>query len=95
MKESDSPQLIAKCSNLQRYSQWYAEGHQFNTVFDLFSPLDLDWEIRLFGFHFGHGVPRQVYISHTFLVIPYWSIVIPLTLLSAWLLFSKPRAKKA
>lgn len=25
---------------------------------------------------------------------PYWSIVIPLTLLSAWLLLSKPRAKK-
>jgi hypothetical protein len=28
-----------------------------------------------------------------FLVLPYWSIVIPLTLLSAWLLLSKPRAK--
>lgn len=26
-------------------------------------------------------------------IIPYWSIVIPLTLLSAWLLLSKPRAK--
>lgn len=25
--------------------------------------------------------------------IPYWSFVIPLTLLSAWLLLSKPRAK--
>jgi hypothetical protein len=27
-------------------------------------------------------------------LIPYWSIVIPLTLLSAWLLISKPRVKK-
>lgn len=26
-----------------------------------------------------------------FLLIPFWSIVLPLTLLSAWLLFSKPR----
>lgn len=26
--------------------------------------------------------------------IPYWSIVIPLTLFSAWLLFSRPRAKR-
>jgi len=28
---------------------------------------------------------------HTIWIIPYWSIVIPLTLLSAWLLLSKPR----
>jgi hypothetical protein len=27
-------------------------------------------------------------------ILPYWSIVIPLTLLSAWLLFSKPRTKR-
>lgn len=27
-------------------------------------------------------------------VVPYWSIVIPLTLLSAWLLLSKPRVAK-
>ena len=27
-------------------------------------------------------------------VLPYWSIVIPLTLLSAWLLLSKPRVAK-
>ena len=27
--------------------------------------------------------------------IPYWSIVVPLTLLAAWLLLSKPRVKSA
>ncbi len=27
--------------------------------------------------------------------IPYWSIVVPLTLLSTWLMLSRPRAKKA
>ena len=32
--------------------------------------------------------------NEQFLLIPYWSIVIPLTLLSAWLLLSKPGAKR-
>lgn len=27
-------------------------------------------------------------------LIPYWAVVLPLTLVSAWLLFSKPRANK-
>ncbi|WP_157605387.1 hypothetical protein [Schlesneria paludicola] len=27
------------------------------------------------------------------LFVPYWSIVLPLTLLSAWLLLGQPRAK--
>jgi hypothetical protein len=41
------------------------------------------------------GVPDDHY-SKFMLVVPYWSIVIPLTLLSAWLLLGKPRqAKKA
>ena len=30
-----------------------------------------------------------------FLVIPYWSLVLPLTLLSAWLILVKPRKAKA
>ena len=30
-----------------------------------------------------------------FRILPYWSLVIPLTLLSAWLLLSKPRQKPA
>ena len=30
----------------------------------------------------------------TFIVVPYWSIVLPLTSLSAWLLLSKPRPTK-
>lgn len=34
-------------------------------------------------------------IGAKFTLIPYWSIVIPLTLLSAWLLISNPRKRKA
>lgn len=33
-------------------------------------------------------------IEITFLSIPYWSIVVPLTLISVWLLLSRPRPQK-
>lgn len=48
-----------------------------------------DWLIDIWGFYIGAGLDRQIIVE-----VPYWSIVIPLTLLSAWLLLSKPRAKK-
>jgi len=38
--------------------------------------------------------PVDVPSYRMFLSIPYWSIVIPMTLLSAWLLLSKPRVAK-
>ena len=57
-----------------------------------------EWQWDFFGFHFGEGtnpvLPR--YREHYWMV-PYWSITIPLTLLSCWLLLSKPpklRSKK-
>ncbi len=37
------------------------------------------------------GPPISVH--QTIAQVPYWSIVIPLTLLSAWLLLSRPRVK--
>lgn len=46
----------------------------------------LAWGFRCNSFDGGNG---EVGCS-----IPYWSIVIPLTLLSAWLLLSKPRVRK-
>lgn len=70
------------------------------------SPLtdtEISWSCRSCGF--GHGKRTNVTSEHpdgqfsvnvdfTFLTIPYWSIVIPLTLLSAYLLLSKPRVAK-
>ncbi len=34
---------------------------------------------------------RKAYV----LIVPYWSLVLPLTLLSAWLILAKPRKAKA
>ena len=53
---------------------------------------DLEWQCPScgFGFHTRGQPDLQATIWH----VPYWSIVIPLTLLSAYLLFRKPRTPK-
>ena len=60
------------------------------------SPRDQEWEwrVKLFGFDFGRTriKNRQNDIQLTLGVIPLWSIVLPLTGLSAWLLLWKPKA---
>ena len=55
--------------------------------------IEWKWQWRQFGFHFGKGLlfansQWPVGVS----AIPHRSLVIPLSLLSAWLLLSKPRA---
>ena len=49
------------------------------------------WHWRFFGFAYGfqHADREQAILC----IIPYWSIVIPLTLVSAYLLLSKPRTQ--
>lgn len=37
---------------------------------------------------------QEIMAEGTGVTLPYWSIVVPLTLLSAWLLLSKPRPPK-
>jgi hypothetical protein len=48
------------------------------------------------GFRFAdfYDDNPNIGIRLTYRIIPHWSIVIPLTLLSAWLLLSKPRCPK-
>ena len=69
------------------------------------NPSNLDhWSFRRFGFGYnerysGWGGSRgdetfQTTLTRQIWRVPYWSIVIPLTLTSAWLLLSKPRANK-
>lgn len=53
----------------------------------------LPWQWERFGFGTITFEAVSVY-RLTALKIPYWSLVIPLTLLSAWLLLSKSRAGK-
>lgn len=55
-------------------------------------PIVIDWRWQSSGFDFGtfHDADQPEY-QVKFWTIPYWSIVIPLTLISLWLLLPKPR----
>lgn len=62
-------------------SRWESLSETFRIVFE--------WEWHFLGLGkgaFGDDPP--------YWFVPYWSVVTPLTLLSAWLLLSKPRARK-
>lgn len=52
-----------------------------------------NWRFRLLGFRVGEFENSEYGFSQTYVSVPYWSIVIPLTLLSAYLLISKLRQK--
>jgi len=55
----------------------------------LFNNPALEWKWS--GFGFGSGATKGAPL-HSLVAVPYWSIVIPLTLISAYLLLSKPRS---
>jgi hypothetical protein len=93
---SSSGSLAWRWANLNlspgeaRYPKWIVEPR--NTWFYL-SDDSVTWHLR--GLGFGIGIRTQEDGSYsTFKVIPYWAIVVPLTLLSAWLMLSKPRLAK-
>ena len=50
------------------------------------------WKWRIMGF--GDGEFSIFGVKIRVILFPYWSIVLPPTLLSAWLLLSKPRVAK-
>lgn len=52
------------------------------------------WMMNNYGFEIGGVADRKFPLQVFMICVPYWSIVIPLTLLSAWLLLSKPRPAK-
>lgn len=59
---------------------------------ELWQHLNVKWRADFFGFHFGAaqnttGTIRTIELW----IIPYWSIAVPLTLLTAYLLFTNPR----
>ena len=51
------------------------------------------WTIKNYGFEIGGVVDAKFPLDVFIVTVPYWSIVLPLTLLSAWLLLSKRRQK--
>lgn len=54
----------------------------------------IDWRWRACGFDFGewHSKQKDTFRSYYWL-IPYWSLVLPLTLLSAYLILWNPRKR--
>jgi hypothetical protein len=55
-------------------------------------PITIDWRRRFFGFDFGEWhIERGGDNRFTFGIVPFWSIVLPLTALSAFLLIPKPK----
>ena len=52
--------------------------------------LYVTWHLDVSGFRYGRYIPTGTFKA-TCLVIPYWSLVIPLTFLSAYLLLKKPQ----
>ena len=61
--------------------------------YDFFRAPNPDWKWRteFCGFEFGQFIPKGPPWSESIWLVPYWSITVPLTLLSAFLLLSKPR----
>jgi len=54
----------------------------------------INWQYEFAGFHISdsgkiEGLPQGIKIRSIRCIVPYWSIVIPLTLLSAWLLLRR------
>ena len=56
---------------------------------------DFVWRWSFGGFVLGEYGAGPDSFSFSFIVVPYWSFVLPLTLLSAWLLLIKPRPAKS
>ena len=52
------------------------------------------WQLQFGGFGIGEGLWGLRYSSVYFVLIPYWLLVLPLTLLSAWLILGKSRKVK-
>ena len=70
-----------------RYPKWNTSSEHPELFHSQFK-----WRWRVCGFGIGDfDVERHEGSWETCAIIPYWSIVIPLTVLSAWLLLSKSR----
>lgn len=74
------------------------EGRDF--YFEMKNTLEnVQWKWKSFGIGIGcceqSHLPRHTNSLITVMMVTYWSVVIPLTLLPAWLLLSKPRLAKA
>lgn len=63
------------------------DSRQVEELSEIYAESDMSWRFgwRYFGVHYSQ---RQ---GATFCIFPYWSVTIPLTLISLWLLITKSR----
>jgi hypothetical protein len=74
-------------------SYWIVAPHQYHQ--DMSEGLkDIKWYWRISNFGIGSSSRSNQLIDEV-VVMPYWSVVIPMTAISAWLLLSKPQTKIA
>lgn len=59
--------------------------------FGAFYQVDVIRDLKWCGFRYRDGELISSHFPSQLLIAPYWSLVIPLTVASAWLLLSKPR----
>jgi hypothetical protein len=74
------------------FPSWHSSALDFSIVDDVSEhPV---WRWRFLGFEAGEFTTQMTGDSShgSFCSIPYWSVTVPLTLVSLWLLLSKPRS---
>lgn len=57
----------------------------------LLENIDTDWSWRCCGFYFATGIERTIRLPVTARIVPYWCIILPLSVVSAFLLIKQPR----
>ena len=82
------------------FSKWYLQSNKRATpppeAPDFEFAANPDIVLTSYGFYYAvlFSKNQNPPLVKSTWIIPYWSIILPLTLLSAWLLLSKPRVKK-
>lgn len=74
-----------------RFEWFYAD---LGASSQLYSKHMVRWDLNRFGFRAGMDRAAASTIENRIWIVPHWSIVLPLTLLAAWLLLRKPRATR-
>ena len=72
---------------------WGLDDNGYRKPYDPMNDYNAEWRMDWAGFHIGgYSTLRNAILFRVeSCMFPYWSLVIPLTLISLWLFLSKPR----